>query len=196
MKHVRNFSSQLSKTSFDDTVDRLSITISALEVFSKFIQKDTSTTITSFSNSFWKARDVLFSSRTNDPLLSNALLFSSKKVFSQHTVSRAKSVAILQIHEAINHIKKISDKISHFSYHKIPKGGTIFVHGCDPLILHALLSTHKRGKKFNVVLTESRVTSSGQRCALLLSKAGIPFFLQSFKKDSSELIAINFCQCA
>ena len=181
MKHIKNFASQLSRTPFDVSVDKISIVVLALDALIGFLHRDKSKTITAFSTHFWSARDTLFSSRQYDPILSNALLYISENIFLQHTVSKSKTIAILRTTEAIKILQKISETINHFSFHKIPKGGVVFVQGCDHFIVQSLISAYKKGKRFRVILTECRPLLSGKKCAELLSKEGIPvhFFVDN-----------------
>ncbi|KYQ91782.1 translation initiation factor eIF-2B alpha subunit [Tieghemostelium lacteum] len=64
-------------------------------------------------------------------------------------------------------------KISQLADRFIRDGITILVHGYSRVALAVLINSHAQGKRFNVIVTESRPDSSGYKTALRLQSAGI-----------------------
>ncbi|GAM25288.1 hypothetical protein SAMD00019534_084630, partial [Acytostelium subglobosum LB1] len=68
-------------------------------------------------------------------------------------------------------------KISQLSNKFIRDGVTILVHGFSRVVLSVLLSASQQGKRFSVIVTESRPDSSGYKLASKLQDAKIPVTL-------------------
>ncbi|EFA84203.1 translation initiation factor eIF-2B alpha subunit [Heterostelium album PN500] len=69
---------------------------------------------------------------------------------------------------------KSRTKISHLSNRFIRDDITILVHGYSRVVLSVLLYASSQGKRFNVIVTESRPDSSGYKLAEKLEEAKIP----------------------
>lgn len=63
--------------------------------------------------------------------------------------------------------------ISNEASSKISNGDVILVYSCSSLIRHVLCDAHKQGKKFRVIVADSRPKMEGKECLRRLVKEGI-----------------------
>ena len=103
------------------------------------------------------AKRKLISLRPTEPAMFNALNIAEKK----------------SIQFAEQHFTNAQQFINHYVLKMIPSKSIIATHCHSNTLAEALISAHKSGKNFKVVLTETRPLYQGRKTASQLSRAGI-----------------------
>ncbi len=120
-----------------------------------------------------KAKKQLLATRPTEPCMRNTLDFifytSCKSNFRQSISSNADN--------AIKHFTDAREKIQEFGSRKICNGDTIFTHCHSSTIISILKRAKQKGKRFNVLCTETRPLFQGRITAKELAKLRIPVTL-------------------
>lgn len=120
-----------------------------------------------------KTKEKLLSLRETEPMMENVLDLAEKgKKYS----------------EIEKHFSLSQNKINKNIYKLIKKGDVIFTHCHSTNVVNALIYAKNRGKKFEVVNTETRPLMQGRKTAKELKKAGIKV---TQYVDSAAMIAIT-----
>ncbi|MBS3081496.1 hypothetical protein J4416_00980 [Candidatus Pacearchaeota archaeon] len=104
-----------------------------------------------------KSKEILIKLRPTEPMVLNSLNILEK--------SSAERV--------LNHFDNAQEFINYYIHKLIPSKAVIFTHCHSNTLAKALISAHKSGKKFSVILTETRPLYQGHITAKQLLKAGI-----------------------
>ena len=104
-----------------------------------------------------KAKNKLISLRPTEPMLVNVLSKLDK----------------IQYKEILEHFDEAQRKINHYVSKLIKNNSVIFTHCHSTNVVQALIYAKKKGKKFEVYLTETRPLYQGHKTAKELKKARI-----------------------
>ncbi|MBS3070733.1 hypothetical protein J4407_00320 [Candidatus Pacearchaeota archaeon] len=104
-----------------------------------------------------KAKKILFNSRPTEPMMQNVL-----DMTGTYTEK-----------EILNHFDSTQEKINKFVLKLIRKNSVVFTHCHSTNVSNALIYAHKKRKKFEVYLTETRPLYQGRKTARELRNAGI-----------------------
>lgn len=119
-----------------------------------------------------KAKKKLLSIRPTEPLLRNVLDKAERKSKK----------------EIMQHFEDAQKKINKHALKLIKNKDVIFTHCHSSTVSKALINAKKKGKKFEVYVTETRPLLQGRKTARELNKAGIK---TSFFVDSAAMIALT-----
>jgi len=103
------------------------------------------------------SKKKLLSLRPTEPMLENVLDLAEK---GRHR-------------EAVEHFNKAQNIINKNVFKLIKNNDIIFTHCHSTNVVNALIYSHKKGKKFQIVNTETRPLFQGRKTAKQLKKAGI-----------------------
>ncbi|MCP8305344.1 MAG: hypothetical protein H3Z50_07780 [archaeon] len=93
-------------------------------------------------------------------------------------VEALKRAVINSVASSIRSIRESIDKIGEVGAHLlIDDGDVIMTHSCSTTVLSTLVKAHHLGKKFKVVVTETRPEFHGRLLAIALADFGIPVTL-------------------
>ncbi|MEK6847213.1 MAG: hypothetical protein AABY16_03540 [Nanoarchaeota archaeon] len=104
-----------------------------------------------------KAKNLLIHLRPTEPALFHALNIAEK----------------ISPEKALQHFDNAQNVINHYVFNFIQYKSVIFTHCHSNTLANALIHTHKSGKRFSVISTETRPLFQGRKTAKQLSKAGI-----------------------
>lgn len=119
-----------------------------------------------------ESKKKLLSLRPTEPMLSNVLNMIGKKSYK----------------EILKHFDDTQQAINKNVFKLIKNGDVIFTHCHSTNVITALIYSHKKGKKFKIVNTETRPLLQGRKTAEELKKAGIKVTQYI---DSAAMIAIT-----
>ena len=119
-----------------------------------------------------QAKKTLLNSRPTEPMMENVLDLADKYSYSK----------------IINHFNKTQEKINQSVFLLIKRNSIIFTHCHSTNVVSALIYAKKRGKNFEVYLTETRPLFQGRKTAKELRKAGIKVTLFI---DSAVSVALS-----
>lgn len=106
--------------------------------------------------------------KINEPYLNNVLKYCFDSA-GNRSILELKSLYLFRIQNAVKSISSADSAIKDFAFKKIPKGGAVFVHGADRLVLEILQSAVK-AKTFDIL-----TVSSNSFLVSELNKAKIKF---------------------
>ncbi len=104
-----------------------------------------------------KSKNILMKLRPTEPALFNALNVAEKT----------------SPEKALQHFDNAQSVINHYVFNLIPRNSVILTHCHSNILAKAFIYSHKSGKKFSVISTETRPLYQGRKTARQLSKAGI-----------------------
>ena len=104
-----------------------------------------------------KSKKILLNSRPTEPMMKNVLDMAEKKSYK----------------EILRHFDYAQEKINLYILKRIKNNDVIFTHCHSTNVSKALVYAHKKGKKFEVYVTETRPLFQGRKTARELRKAGI-----------------------
>jgi len=104
-----------------------------------------------------KSRKKLISLRPTEPMLFHVLELAKKEPYEK----------------IISHFDSAQDEINKNVFSLIKSGDKIFTHCHSTNVVNSLIYSHKKGKKFEILNTETRPLFQGRRTAEELQKAGI-----------------------
>ncbi len=104
-----------------------------------------------------QSKKILMNLRPTEPALFNALNVSEKT----------------SPEKALQHFDNAQNVINHYVFKLISSNSVILTHCHSNILAKALIYSHKSGKKFSVISTETRPLYQGRKTAKQLSKAGI-----------------------
>ena len=105
-----------------------------------------------------KSRKILLDSRPTEPMMTYVLKMADK--FPKKKI--------------LEHFNKAQEKINKYAFSIIKNNSVILTHCHSTNVANALVYAHKKGKKFQAYVTESRPLYQGRKTAKELRKAGIP----------------------
>ncbi len=121
-----------------------------------------------------KSKKKLLSLRPTEPLMKNIL---DKIENKKHPYS-----------EIMMHFKLAQNEINKHAFKIIKNKDVLFTHCHSSTVTNALINAKKKGKKFEVYVTETRPLFQGKKTAKELSEADIP---TSLFVDSAAMIALT-----
>jgi ribose 1,5-bisphosphate isomerase len=129
-----------------------------------------------------RSKKKLLSLRPTEPLLKNVLSFltDAKSGNSEENYKKIK-----------NHFEETQEKINKFAFKLIKNNDVIFTHCHSSTVTRALIYAKKKGKTFQVYVTETRPLYQGRKTAKELSKAKIKTTLFV---DSAGMMALTKSQ--
>jgi len=104
-----------------------------------------------------KSEKILTTLRPTEPMLINSLKILKRSSMAQ----------------VLNHFENAQEFISHYVHKLIPNKSTIFTHCHSNTVVKALIHSHKSGKKFSVINTETRPLYQGRMTSKQLASYGI-----------------------
>lgn len=104
-----------------------------------------------------RAKKILLNSRPTEPMMENILDLADKYSYSK----------------ILNHFDKTQERINQYLFPLIKRKSVIFTHCHSTNVSNALINARKKGKIFEVYLTETRPLFQGRKTAKALKKAGI-----------------------
>ncbi len=165
MRSLRLFASQLAKRSNGIQHQHALAGVVLREVLS-FLRRDRSVTLAEFFDRFGRVVDLIQSSCSYAPLVVNSLAFVRRGLAQQVSVSKARSHLLLQCSLAESWLKDAQAVLASILIERIPRGGTVVVHGDDPLLLQAVHSCIEK-KRCEVLLLEGGVSRTLSKYSLL-----------------------------
>ncbi|XP_045700287.1 translation initiation factor eIF-2B subunit delta isoform X2 [Phyllostomus hastatus] len=108
----------------------------------------------------------------------NAIKFLNKEITGVSS-SKREEEAKAELRASIDHYVKekivlAAQAISRFAYQKISDGDVILVYGCSSLVSRILREAWAEGRRFRVVVVDSRPRLEGKRMLRCLVHAGVP----------------------
>ncbi|MBM3228547.1 hypothetical protein FJZ20_01525 [Candidatus Pacearchaeota archaeon] len=119
-----------------------------------------------------KAKRILLNSRPTEPMMENVLNLADKYPYSK----------------ILTHFDKTQERINKYLFPLIKRNSIIFTHCHSTNVSNALINARKKGKIFEVYLTETRPLFQGRKTAKILRKAGIKVTLFV---DSAVCVALS-----
>lgn len=119
-----------------------------------------------------RTRKILLAARPTEPMMDRVLSMAEKKPNS----------------EILKHFDHAQKKINSLVFKLIKNGDIIFTHCHSTNVSNALIYSHKKGKRFEIYVTETRPLYQGRRTARELKKVGIKV---TMFVDSSLGIALS-----
>ena len=104
-----------------------------------------------------QSKKILLDSRPTEPMMENVLDLAEKVPHK----------------EIFKHFDSAQEKINNFVLKLIKNNSVVFTHCHSTNVSHALIYSHKKGRKFEVYNTETRPLFQGRKTASELRKAGI-----------------------
>lgn len=149
---------------------------SAVDALIKTAKKSRTKTKEAFVKELKHAKDILYKTRPNEPLMRNALRYivfvAINSAFSD--VKMLKSLVERTGKEFIENSKKEKNEIAKIGANKISNGMVILTHCHSSTVVNIFREAKKQGKKFSVICTETRPLYQGHRTARELVAAKIP----------------------
>lgn len=103
------------------------------------------------------SKKILLNSRPTEPMMARILEMAEKYHYT----------------EIMKHFTRAQDKINKLVFNLIKKDAIIFTHCHSTNVVKALIYAHKKGKKFEIYITETRPLYQGRKTAKELRRAGI-----------------------
>jgi len=120
-----------------------------------------------------RSKRILLSSRPTEPMMKKILDMAEKE---------------FPLSSIIAHFDEAQDRINKAVFKLIKNKDIIFTHCHSTNVVNALIYSHKKGKKFQVINTETRPLFQGRKTAEELAKAGVKV---TMFVDSSIAMAIE-----
>ncbi|MCP8313711.1 MAG: hypothetical protein H3Z53_04990 [archaeon] len=158
-----------------------SITIASLEAIKTYAASLTLKEPVGFAKQLFNCCDLFSKEQPlNVPLMSTIQYLNHKMasaIDKNVDVEALKKVVINSVASCIKSIKESIDKVGEVGAHLIDDGDVIMTHACSTTVLSMLVKAQQMGKKFEIIVTETRPEFHGRLLAMALADFGIPVTL-------------------
>ena len=140
------------------------IAIAAISALEALAEETTAKTPKDFIKELFKAQDVLFSSRSTEPLMRNALRWIINKVVNSNE-KKVKALAKLVASSSLLFLKNLEDSkdlIAEIGANRIRDNIVVFTHCHSSTVTNILRKAKEEDKKFEVICTETRPVFQGR----------------------------------
>lgn len=151
------------------------IAIAAIKVLNELAKETEASTRKEFLEQLLKAKDVLFASRETEPFMRNAVRWIIHKVESSKIEKIDKLVEIISSSskQFLEMLNKSRETIAEIGSRRVRDGSVILTHCHSSTVTYMLKKAKEKGKKFQVICTETRPRFQGRITARELLEAGI-----------------------
>lgn len=140
------------------------IAIAAINALESLAKEATAKTPKDFIKELFKARDILFTSRSTEPLMRNALRWIINKVENSNE-KKVEDLAKLVTSSSLLFLKNLEDSkelIAKIGANRIRDNIVVFTHCHSSTVTNILRKAKEEGKKFEVICTETRPVFQGK----------------------------------
>lgn len=140
------------------------IAIAAINALESLAEEATAKTPKDFIKELFKARDILFTSRSTEPLMRNALRWIINKVENSNE-KKVEDLAKLVTSSSLLFLKNLEDSkelIAKIGANRIRDNIVVFTHCHSSTVTNILRKAKEEGKKFEVICTETRPVFQGR----------------------------------
>ncbi len=172
------------------------VAIAAVETLQILAQETKAKSRQAFIKELSEAREMLFASRSTEPLMRNAVTFVTDKVERSDSkkVSDLAKVVSSTSHEFLLNLEKSREHVAEIGSKRISDGMVIFTHCHSSTVTYTLRKAKQRGRTFSVICTETRPAFQGRITAKEMLSLGIKTTLivdsaaRSFMKKADMVI--------
>ncbi|TRO51402.1 S-methyl-5-thioribose-1-phosphate isomerase [Candidatus Bathyarchaeota archaeon] len=140
------------------------IAITAIKALESLARETTAKTKKDFIKALSESRDVLFSSRSTEPLMRNAIRWIINQV-EKSGKEKVEALAAVVSSSSIQFLKNLEaskECIAEIGAKRILDNMVIFTHCHSSTVTHVLHKAKEKGKKFEVICTETRPVFQGR----------------------------------
>lgn len=140
------------------------IAIAAINALEALAEEATAKTPKDFIKELFNARDILFASRSTEPLMRNALRWIINKVENSNE-KKVEALAKLVTSSSLLFLKNLEDSkelIAEIGANRIRDNIVVFTHCHSSTVTNILRKAKEEGKKFEVICTETRPVFQGR----------------------------------
>ncbi len=140
------------------------IAIAAIESLEALAEETNAKTPNGFMKELTEARNVLFASRSTEPLMRNALRWIINKVenSSEDEVEALAKVVALSSNQFLKTLEESKECIAEIGSKRIRDNNVVFTHCHSSTVTHILRKAKEDDKKFEVICTETRPVFQGR----------------------------------
>lgn len=151
------------------------IAIAAIKVLNSWAKETKVKTREEFIGELLQAKDILFASRETEPFMRNAIRWIIHRVKSseEHRVDELVKIVSTSSRKFLDILRRSKEIIAEIGSRRVRDGSIILTHCHSSTVTYMLRKAKEKGKKFEVICTETRPRFQGRITARELLNAGI-----------------------
>jgi len=151
------------------------IAIAAIKVLNEWAEETKVKTREEFIGELLKIKEILFASRETEPFMRNAVRWIIHKVKSsgEDKVEELVKIVSMSSKQFLDMLSKSKEIIAEIGSRRVRDGSVILTHCHSSTVTYMLRKAKEKGKKFEVICTETRPRFQGRITARELLEAGI-----------------------